>query len=136
MRVILIRSTEVMPDPPVEKMANVLIGEGHEVTVLAWDRSNFHSEKETYNQLAEFRVKIIHFGIPAVYCGGIKKNFRALLKFQYQIIRWLCTHRDEYDVVHAFDFDTGFAAMICCKLYKKKSIYHIMDNYADGHIMP
>ncbi len=136
MRVILIRSTEVMPDPPVEKMANALIGDGHEVTILAWDRSNVYVEKETYKQLAESRTKIIHFGIPAVYCGGIKKNFRALLKFQYQIIRWLCLHRGEYDVVHAFDFDTGFATMICCKLCKKKMVYHILDYYADGHIMP
>ena len=29
MRVVLIRSTAVMPDPPVEKMANALINSGH-----------------------------------------------------------------------------------------------------------
>ncbi len=136
MRIILIRSTEVMPDPPVEKMANTLIGDGHEVTILAWDRSNVYVEKETYKQLAESRVKIIHFGIPAVYCGGFRKNFYALLEFQFRIIHWLYSHQNEYDVVHAFDFDTGFAAKICCKLCKKKIVYHILDYYVDGHIMP
>ena len=35
MRVVLIRSTAVMPDPPVEKMANALINSGHKVTILA-----------------------------------------------------------------------------------------------------
>ena len=35
MRIVLIRATEVMPDPPVEKMANTLISHGHSVTILA-----------------------------------------------------------------------------------------------------
>ena len=46
MRIVLIRATEVMPDPPVEKMANTLISHGHSVTILAWDRSNTYAEKE------------------------------------------------------------------------------------------
>ena len=53
-----------------------------------------------------------------------------------RIIRWLFQHRKEYDVVHAFDFDTGFASMICCKLLCKKFIYHVLDYYVEGHILP
>lgn len=136
MRVILIRSTEVMPDPPVEKMADALIDSGHEVKILAWDRSERYRERTNRKQLAEHEADIIHFGIPAVYCGGIKKNFSALWKFQCWIIGWLMKHRNEYDVVHAFDFDTGFAAMLCCKRYGKKFIYHILDYYVDGHALP
>lgn len=136
MRVILIRSTEVMPDPPVEKMADALIGSGHEVKILAWDRSESYRERTGRRQLAEHEVEIIHFGIPAVYCGGIKKNFNALQKFQCRITGWLKKHRNEYDAVHAFDFDTGFAAMLCCKRYRKKFIYHVLDYYVDGHTLP
>lgn len=136
MRVILIRSTEVMPDPPVEKMADALIGSGHEVKILAWERSESYRERAGRKQLTEHEAEIIHFGIPAVYCGGIKKNFNALWKFQCRIIGWLKKHRNEYDAVHAFDFDTGFAAMLCCRRYGKKFIYHVLDYYVDGHILP
>ncbi len=136
MRVILIRSTDVMPDPPVEKMASALIDSGHEVKILAWDRSNSYAERSSNKQVVGHETEIIHFGIPAVYCGGIKKNFRALWIFQCRIICWLMKHHNEYDTVHAFDFDTGFAAMICCKLYRKKFVYHILDYYVDGHTLP
>lgn len=136
MRVILVRSTEVMPDPPVEKMANALLDAGHEVRILAWDRSNSYPEKSSRKQLVEHEAEIIHFGILAVYSGGIKKNFHALLTFQHRIIHWLSKHHQEYDAVHAFDFDTGFAAMVCCKIWKKKFVYHILDYYVDGHTLP
>ena len=136
MRIVLIRATEVMPDPPVEKMANALISHGHSVTILAWDRSNTYAERGSIKKLANSETEIVHFGIPAKYSGGIKANFKGLLLFQMRIIRWLFRHRREYDAVHAFDFDTGFASMICCKLLRKKLIYHVLDYYAEGHILP
>lgn len=136
MRIVLIRATEVMPDPPVEKMANTLISHGHSVTILAWDRSNTYAERGSIKKLANSETEIVHFGIPAKYSGGIKANFKGLLLFQMRIIRWLFRHRREYDAVHAFDFDTGFASMICCKLLRKKLIYHVLDYYVEGHILP
>ena len=136
MRIVLIRATEVMPDPPVEKMANTLISHGHSVTILAWDRSNTYAERGSIKKLANSETEIVHFGIPAKYSGGIKANSKGLLLFQMRIIRWLFRHRREYDAVHAFDFDTGFASMICCKLLRKKLIYHVLDYYAEGHILP
>lgn len=136
MRIVLIRATEVMPDPPVEKMANTLISHGHSVTILAWDRSNTYAERGSIKKLANSETEIVHFGIPAKYSGGIKANFKGLLLFQMRIIRWLFRHRREYDAVHAFDFDTGFASMICCNLLRKKLIYHVLDYYAEGHILP
>lgn len=136
MRIILIRATEVMPDPPVEKMANTLISQGHSVTILAWDRANTYDERTSLKNLANSETKIVHFGIPAKYSGGIKANFKGLLLFQMRIIRWLFLHRKDYDAVHAFDFDTGFASMMCSKLLHKKFIYHVLDYYVEGHILP
>ena len=136
MRIILIRATEVMPDPPVEKMANTLISQGHKVTILAWDRANTYTERTSFKKLANSETEIVHFGIPAKYSGGIKANFKGLLLFQMRITRWLFQHRKEYDAVHAFDFDTGFASMLCCKLLRKKFVYHVLDYYVEGHILP
>lgn len=136
MRIVLIRATEVMPDPPVEKMANTLISQGHSVSILAWDRSDTYGERKSVKKLANAETDIIHFGIPAKYSGGIKANFKSLLLFQIRILRWLFQHRKEYDAVHAFDFDTGFASMLCCKLLRKKFVYHVLDYYVEGHILP
>lgn len=136
MRIVLLRSTAVMPDPPVEKMANTLIELGHEARIVAWDRNDTYREKTSRKHLPRTEADIIHFGIPAEYSGGLKKNFRALLLFQIRIIRWLIRHRKEYDVVHAFDFDTGFAAKLCSKIFRKKFVYHILDYYVDAHRLP
>lgn len=136
MRIVLLRSTEVMPDPPVEKMADTLIGDGHEAVILAWDRGDAYPERESVKKLARFETKIIHFGIPAVYNGGIKTNLKPMAQFQARICRWLLQHHKEYDAVHAFDFDTGLTAMCCCRLLKKKFVYHILDYYVDGRTLP
>lgn len=135
MRVILIRSNAVIPDPPVEKMANVLLSNGHEVKILAWDRDANYREKTSRIQLANHETDIIHFGIPAEYSGGVKKNFKAMLLFQYRIIRWLFCHRKEYDMAHAFDFETGFASMLCSRVLGKKFVYHVLDYFIEGHLL-
>ena len=134
MRIILLRSTAVMPDPPVEKMASTLITLGHEVKILAWDRDNIYRERTSRKRLTNGEVDIIHFGIPAEYSGGLK-NLKALALFELRILRWLMRHHNEYDAIHAFDFDTGFAAMPCCRIFKKKLIYHVLDYYIEGHIL-
>ena len=134
MRIILLRSTAVMPDPPVEKMASTLITLGHEVKILAWDRDNIYRERTSRKRLTNGEVDIIHFGIPAEYSGGLK-NLKALALFELRILRWLMRHHNEYDAIHAFDFDTGFAAMPCCRIFRKKLIYHVLDYYIEGHIL-
>ena len=134
MRIILLRSTAVMPDPPVEKMASTLITLGHKVKILAWDRDNIYRERTSRKRLTNGEVDIIHFGIPAEYSGGLK-NLKALALFELRILRWLMRHHYEYDAIHAFDFDTGFAAMPCCRIFRKKLVYHVLDYYIEGHIL-
>lgn len=134
MRIILLRSTGVMPDPPVEKMANTLSDLGYEVKILAWDREAVYRERTSRKQLLDVEVDIIHFGIPAKYSGGLK-NLKALALFEMRVLLWLLRHHKEYDAVHAFDFDTGFAALLGCRIYGKKLIYHVLDYYIEGHIL-
>jgi len=58
-------------------------------------------------------------------------NFPALFRWQGALLRWLISHRREYDLIHACDFDTVLPAMICKLLFGKKIIYDIFDFYAD-----
>lgn len=135
-RVVLIRSNPVSPDPPVEKVADALIANGYDVSVIGWDRGSNITERNEYLTLERGIVKIVRFGIPAMFDGGIKKNLVPLAKFQSRLHKWLKKHKDEYDIIHSFDFDTGFIANKIAIKYKKCLIYHILDFYIDSHNVP
>ena len=136
MRVILIRSNPVSPDPPVEKVADTLIANGYKVLIIGWDRGNDVTEKDELLTLNHGIVKIVRFSIPAMFDGGIKKNLLPLTRFQNRLHKWLKKHKDEYDVIHSFDFDTGFISNKIANKYNKRLIYHILDFYVDSHNIP
>lgn len=131
--VVLIRSNPIKPYPRLEKIANYLAKNGYGVTVLAWDRDSDYEPKEEVLKLKDTEVKIIRIGLKGQFSGGMKKNLKSLLKFQRFIHSWLKQHRSEYDIIHAYDFDTGYTALKCAKKFKKKMIYDIPDYYADSH---
>ena len=135
-RVVLIRSNPVSPDPPVEKAADTLIANEYEVSVIGWDRGSDVAEKTETLVLEHGTAEIVRFGIPAMFDGGIKKNLLPLSKFQIRLRKWLIKHRNEYDIIHAFDFDTGFIANKIARKNNKKLIYHILDFYIDSHTIP
>ena len=135
-RVVLIRSNPVSPDPPVEKAADALLAHGYEVTIIGWDRSSEIPETTGELSLQRGTAKITRFGIPAMFDGGIKKNFVPLAKFQSRLHQWLKTHKDEYDIIHAFDFDTAFVARKIAKKFHKVLVYHILDFYIASHNIP
>lgn len=132
-RVVLIRSNPVNPDPPVEKMANALLKLGYDVHIVAWDRDANAKDEVSTIHLQDGEADITRFGIQATYGGGLKKSLPALVKFQFKITKWLLSNRDKYDIIHAFDFDTGFIAAIFTRLLRKRLVYHILDYYVDSH---
>ncbi len=134
-KILLIRSNPVNPDPPVEKIANTLIKQGFEVTVLAWEREANYSCSKTQLQLSSGVCKIISFGIKASFGGGIKKNLLPILRFQIQLFKWMKLHHEEIDCIHAFDFDTGLISSKIAKRYNIKFVYHILDYYSASHIL-
>lgn len=135
LRVVLIRSNPVKPYPRLEKTANALLKAGYSVKVLAWDRSADYKAREEILTLPNGEVPIVRAGIKGEFSAGFKKNLFPLLKFERFIYSWLSKHRNEYDVIHAYDFDTGFTAKHCAKRFKKPLIYDIPDYYADSHAL-
>ena len=131
--IVLIRSNPVRPYPRLEKMANCLAKKGYGVTVLAWDRDTYYEPIEEQLKLKDTTVKIIRIGLKGQFSGGIKKNLKGLIGFQKFIYKWLKKHREEYDVIHAYDFDTGYTALKCAKKFSKKLVYDIPDYYVDSH---
>ena len=133
MNVVLIRSNPVRPYPRLEKMAGCLLRRGYGVTVLAWDRDSDYKPKEEELELGDQRCSIIRVGLKGQFSGGIKKNLKGLIGFQKFIYSWLREHRDAYDVVHAYDLDTGYTAQKAAKRFRKVFIYDIPDYYSNGH---
>ncbi len=133
MNTVLIRSNPIRPYPRLEKMARCLLKSGYGVTVLAWDRDENYAPNEELLDLGEVQCHIFRIGLKGQFTGGIKKNLRSLLKFQLFIYRWLKEHRDEYDVIHAYDLDTGYIAQKASVKFNKVFVYDIPDYYADSH---
>ena len=132
-RVILLRSNPVNPDPPVEKAALSLCNAGYHVTIIGWDRDADYDLKKDLLPLADHQVDVIRFGIKAQFSGGIKKNLVPLCLFLKRLRSWLIKNRTAYDMIHAFDFDTGFIASRYAKKFHKKFVYHILDYYVASH---
>lgn len=133
MKIIMLRSNPVEPYPRLEKSAESLAKNGHSVRVAAWDRKNKYKEKLDVLNFKSMSVPIIRFGIPSKYGGGFKQNFFPLLKFQFKMLKFLIKNKSTYDIIHAYDLDTGFVALLCCKLFGKKIVYDIPDYYVDSH---
>ena len=132
-RVVLLRSNPVNPDPPVEKVALALLSAGYNVTVIGWDRDANYNLKKDLIQISNYKAEMIRFGIKAQFNGGIKKNLIPLCRFLKRLRSWLVKNKSTYDIIHAFDFDTGFVAAGYAKKFSKNFVYHILDYYVDAH---
>lgn len=130
MRIVIIRTNGVNPDPRVEKEANSLISTGeHSVTILAWDRESDVPMRESKLHLSNGDVTIVRFGILSEWGGGMKKNLIPLLKYTLKVKKWLSKHESEFDCIHACDYPT--AVMAKKYIHKKKFVLDIFDFFAD-----
>lgn len=136
MKIVMLRSNPVKPDPRVEKEASSLLKANHEVKVIAWDRDADYKKKESYLHLKDGEAMITRFGIKSVFGAGFRKNLIPLIKFQFNIFKWLIKNNKEYDIIHACDFDTVIPAFMASKIFKKKYVYDIFDYYVDAFNVP
>lgn len=124
-RILIIRSNPIAPDPRVEKIARALMHAGYPVQAICWDRSARLNTHDTMDGLIISRLPI-----QAEYGNGLG-NLPALLRWQMGLLSWLAKHRQDYDIIHACDFDTILPALYCKTFFGKRVIYDIFDFYAD-----
>ena len=120
----MLRSNPVNPDSRVEKECSSLANNGYDVMVLCWDRQSTHPIEE--GMLADGKTRVFRIGAKASFGEGFK-NLRAYLSFQFKMRKWLKKHRNEFQAIHACDFDTAFFSYGIAKRYKKKFIFDIFD---------
>ena len=124
-RLVFCRSNPISPDPRVEKEARTLAQAGYQVSLLGWDRTAALPQNELLDGIPCLRLPI-----RAEYAAGMH-NLPDLLRWQWGLLNWLISHRQEYDLIHACDFDTVLPALLCQRLFGKRVIYDIFDFYAD-----
>jgi len=138
-RVVICRSNPIAPDPRVEKIARALHSFGYQVSLLGWDRSGALPENATLENrtgkgsdlsAGEPTIPIYRLPIVAPFGHGLA-NLPNLLRWQWGILGWLTRHRQDYDLIHACDFDTILPALYCKWRWGKKVVYDIFDFYAD-----
>lgn len=124
MRIALLRSNPVVADSRVTKEVASLQALG-EVSVFAWDRTGgeFPSE-EIVNEVA-----VTRFSYKAPY--GSLKTLRGLIRYNFWL--WRQLRGGSFDVVHACDLDTGFAAALAKRKGGYRLIYDIFDMYAEAN---
>lgn len=124
-KILILRSNPISPDPRVMKTANALSKEGHAVTVLGWDRTASMSPHEEW----DFGT-LVRLPLHASFGRGLG-NLPQLLRWQWGLLHWLLRRRDDFDVIHACDFDTILPALFAARLFGKKVVYDVFDFYAD-----
>jgi len=124
-RLVICRSNPISPDPRVEKEARTLAQAGYQVSLLGWDRTAALPRQELLDGISCQRLPI-----RAEYASGMH-NLPDLLRWQWGLLKWLISHRREYELIHACDFDTVLPALVCQRLYGKKIMCDIFDFYAD-----
>jgi len=128
-RIVICRSNPVAPDPRVAKTARTLAGQGYSVQIVCWDRMGMLTEQDKLAGSDE-DILIHRLRILGEFGHGLG-NLPGLLRWQWGLLHWLATHRHEYDLIHACDFDTVLPAWVCKLLWKKGLVYDIFDFYAD-----
>lgn len=126
MNVIMIRSNPIDPDVRLEKEAKTLAGAGYNVTLIGWQR---FGEAPEYESTPYYDIRRIKLRAP----------FEKKVIFYLPIWWTLAFYRllkEDWDIIHAADFDTYLPALIAAKIKRKRIVYDIFDFYADQVPLP
>ena len=118
---IYLRSTDLMPDPRIEKYINWNEEKSISYKLVGWNRGNKKILKSN----------TIYFDKRSAYSSGYKNIF-SLVLWNYFLLKTLIKQNNTFQVIHACDFDTVLPALIVKILFKKKVIFDIFDWYTDS----
>lgn len=123
-KVCILRSNPVNPDSRVEKEAMTLSSAGYDVTIIAWDRGSNHEPSYEKIEVGGIFIPIIRLGFKASFGEGLK-NIVPFLKFQLALRKLL--KKNQFDLVHACDFDTAFFTYKLAKKMGAKVVFDVFD---------
>lgn len=128
-RILYIRSTSIINDSRAEKEIKCYLQNGFDVIVLCWNRQNLKNIEVAYKNK---KAKVYTYTKNSKYGNGLKNIFK-FISFQKWLYKNIIKLKNDFDIIHACDFDTAFIANKANKRLKKKFIYDIYDYYVDCH---
>lgn len=133
MRICITRNAEARTNAAIARIVNALMSTENEICLLTRTRYNNNKARVIKSKYSIDGKRIPNYEIQLkAKMGRGLKNIFNLLHFQIIVFKWFLKNSDKYDVIHAFDLDTGLPIFIASKLKKKKYVYHIADFYADS----
>lgn len=124
-RVLICRSNPISPDPRVEKIARVLSKGGYSVQLFGWDSTGCLPITGEIDGIPFQRSRISLRKVKGLW------NLWFELRWQIALLRWLVLNKNNFDIIHACDFNTILPSLLCKCFWKKKIVYDIFDFYAD-----
>lgn len=126
-RVVMLLGNPYLPDVRVSKEARALAAAGHDVTVVAWDRSGEHPPDEAPHD----GVRIVRLrGRDTGYGQGMKALVSGLPSFWRAALAEV--PRLAPDVLHAHDFDQlPLAVALHARLRRTPIVFDAHENYPD-----
>lgn len=133
-KVALLRTTSIINDSRVTKEVNTFLKNGLNVKVVCWDRNGI-VKNENKLSTSSGEAELVKYNLKADYGSGLKNLFK-MLRFEIWLYKTLKKERNNYDIIHSCDLDTGIVANMIAKKYNKKLVYDIFDYYVDCHNLP
>ena len=123
-RIVMLYSLSFQPDQGwyrrVYNEAKALVEDGHDVTLLAWDRECQWPEDEVRDG-----IRIHRFRLRAGLSQGPRKNGVKHLRFSRWILSYL--RRCEFDVVHCFNVDTMLPGLLAARWRKRRAVLDLCE---------
>lgn len=134
MRIAFIHNTEIELDSRTQKEIYSLNANGHEVLFCGWNKEKNVSNEKKELDLRGTKYTFENICVKVKKRAGLKENLVPLIRYFFRLSLWLYRNRKEYTAIHACNMDTAFLALFFAKLFKKKIVYDIYDDYADSHV--
>lgn len=133
MRIAYVHNIEIELDSRSQKEVSSLIKAGHQIMVCGWnkDRNGAIEKKIIETRGCKFYVQNICIKVKKG--KGFKENIISLLKYEFSLAKWLIKNRNDFEAVHACSLDVMSVAEPIAKIFNKKIVYDVYDDYADSH---
>lgn len=134
MNVLIIRNAEALTNANIRRVASALLSAGHKPIILSRSRICEPGKIEYVNKnivVDGEEVENYELQLSGKTEKGLK-NITTVYNYIKIIKKWMLENKEKFQVIHAFDLDSGIAARKVAKKTGKKFVYHIADFYADS----
>ena len=135
MKIAYLHNIEIEIDARTQKEINSLISNGHSVLFCGWNKEKRDVNEKKKIIVREKEILIENICEKVRKSKGLKENIVPLIRYEFKLLIWLVKHQKEYEAIHGCSLDILILAYPIAKMFRKKIVYDIYDDYADSHVV-